>query len=96
MWDTVRNQDFEALRALYHPDYSYTGPDGQKRKGADAGVAVARTYTSAFPDMSFEFRHKYACGEDVSIMEVTVRGTHQGELGVSPQQEGRSRVSSAT
>jgi predicted ester cyclase len=44
-----------------------------------------KTYTSAFPDVSFEFRHKYACGEDVSIMEVTVRGTHQGELeGIPP------------
>jgi steroid delta-isomerase-like uncharacterized protein len=85
MWDTVRNQDFEALRALYHPDYSYTGPDGQEHKGADAGIAVAQMYMSAFPDMSFEFRRKYACGEDVSITEVTVRGTHQGELqGISP------------
>lgn len=85
MWDTIRNQDFEALRALYHPDYTYTGTDGQEHKSADAGIAVAQTYMSAFPDMSFEFRHRYASGDDVSIMEVAFRGTHQGELeGIPP------------
>jgi predicted ester cyclase len=85
MWDTIRNQDLEELRALYHPDYTHTGTDGQERKGADAGIAIAQTYTSAFPDMSFEFRHKYAYGDDVSIIELAFRGTHQGELeGISP------------
>jgi steroid delta-isomerase-like uncharacterized protein len=85
MWDTIRNQDFEALRALYHPDFIYAGPDGQERKGADASIAVAQTYMNAFPDLSFEFRHKYASGEDVAIIELAFRGTHQGELeGMSP------------
>jgi len=85
MWDAVNSRDFAALRALYHPDYAYTGTDGQEHKGAEAGVAVAQTYTSAFPDLSLEVRRRYDCGGDVSIMELAGRGTHQGELeGIAP------------
>jgi steroid delta-isomerase-like uncharacterized protein len=85
MWDAVNNKDFEGLRSLYHSDYTYTGTDGQEHKGAEAGVAVAQTYTSAFPDLSFEVRRQYDCGAGVSITEVTGRGTHQGELeGIAP------------
>lgn len=79
MFAAVEQRDFPRLRALYHPDYTYTGGDGVEQKGADAGVAVAETYTAAFPDLTFETRHQYGEGA-VSILEVTARGTHQADL----------------
>jgi predicted ester cyclase len=85
MWDTVRIRTSKRSERSTTLITAIRGADGQERKGADAGIAVTQTYTSTFPDTSFAFRHKYACGEDVSIMEVTVRGTHQGELeGIPP------------
>ncbi len=80
MFSTVENRDFAALRELYHPDYTYTGGDGVEQKGADAGVAVAETYTAAFPDLTFEYRHQFAVDEVTSVIEFTARGTHQGAL----------------
>jgi len=53
--------------------------------GADAGIAVAETYTNAFPDLDFEIRRQYSPSDDVAIMEFTGRGTHHGELeGIAP------------
>lgn len=80
MMDAVRGRDLAALRSLYHRDYTYMSGDGQEQKGAEAGVAVVETYTAAFPDLSFDIRHRFGCGEDVSVIEFTARGTHQGQL----------------
>jgi steroid delta-isomerase-like uncharacterized protein len=83
MFAAVERRDFAGLRALYHPDYTYTGGDGVEQKGADAGVAVAEMYTTAFPDVRLETRHQYVDGS-VSIIEFTARGTHQAELAGIP------------
>jgi steroid delta-isomerase-like uncharacterized protein len=80
MLDALKSRNFERLGSLYHPDYVYMGGDGVEQKGAEAGVAVAQTYTRAFPDMTFEIRHQFAPGTDVAILELTVRGTHLAEL----------------
>jgi steroid delta-isomerase-like uncharacterized protein len=79
MFRVIEDHDFDALRALYHPDYTYTGSDGVEVAGADAGVEVARTYTSAFPDLSFEVLSHRAAG-DLAVMEFRARGTHKEEL----------------
>ena len=89
---TIEAHDFEGLRALYHPDYTYTGPDGVEVKGADAGVAVAQTYTTAFPDLSFEVLTQHAAGKDTAIVEMRVRGTHKEELDGIPATGRRVRV----
>jgi steroid delta-isomerase-like uncharacterized protein len=84
MFEVVKAKDFEGLRALYGPDYTYTGADGVEG-GADAGVAVAETYLSAFPDVEFEIRHQHSPSDSVAIMEFTARGTHTGDLeGIAP------------
>nr|WP_232212973.1 nuclear transport factor 2 family protein [Saccharomonospora saliphila] len=41
MFEHIRNHDFEALRAIYHPDYVYAGPDGEQESGPD-GVCASR------------------------------------------------------
>ena len=83
MFDVIQTRDIDALRALYHPDYTYTGGDGQEQKGADAGVAVAETYLNAFSDLRIEVRDQVVSG-NVSVLEVTGRGTHDGALGEIP------------
>lgn len=85
MFDALSNRDLEAMRALYHPDYTYMDGDGREQKGADAGIAVAEKYLAAFPDLTMDIRHHHSCGADVSVLEVTARGTHRGELeGMAP------------
>lgn len=84
MFDCVRQRDFTRLRELYHRDYRYEGSDGTAG-GIDVGVAVAETYTLAFPDLTFEIRHEIPCGEHTSVIEFTASGTHRGPLeGIAP------------
>jgi steroid delta-isomerase-like uncharacterized protein len=80
----VERGDVDRLRELIHPDYTYTGTDGVERAGADAAVAVAELYATAFPDLGFEVRASHAPSDDVAILEVIARGTHTGPLGDVP------------
>src|SRR5262245_53738087 len=80
MFEAVDRRDFIGLRSLYHPDYIYTGADGVEQKGPDAGVAVAESYTRAFPDLRLEARVWWTPGAQVSICEFLASGTHQAEL----------------
>ena len=41
MLEAVERRDFDRLRELIHPDYTYIGGDGVERAGAEAAVAVA-------------------------------------------------------
>lgn len=85
MFAAVEGRDLDRLRALYHPDYAYTGTDGVEHAGADAGLAVAELFTTAFPDLSFEVRAGHAVTDELAVMEVVARGTHTGPLdGIAP------------
>lgn len=84
MFELIRNHDLDGLRAMYHPDYTYVSPDGEEQSGPDAGVRVAETYTTAFPDLDFEIRAGYDCGAGTAILEMIVSGTHRQELAGVP------------
>ena len=85
MFAAVEGRDFDRLRELVHPDYTYTGGDGVEQAGADAALAVAELYTTAFPDLRFEIRASHAPSPDVAILELVAHGTHAGPLnGVPP------------
>jgi ketosteroid isomerase-like protein len=79
------DRDFEGLRDLLHPEYSYTGGDGKEMTGGpDVGLAIARMFADAFPDGKLEIRNVYTDGA-VAIAEMIGRGTHGGEfMGISP------------
>jgi steroid delta-isomerase-like uncharacterized protein len=93
MFEVAFARDFGRLRDLYHPDYVYMSGDGVEQPGADAGVAVAETYTTAFPDVAFELRRQYAPSDDVSIIEFTASGTHRAPLGDIPATGKRVTIS---
>jgi steroid delta-isomerase-like uncharacterized protein len=73
-------RDFDAYRKLFHPEYSYTGPDGQEMTGGpDVALGVAQLYANAFPDATLEVKRVYTQG-DVAIAEMVGKGTHGGDL----------------
>ena len=57
MFEAIKGGDWDRLRSLYHADYVYRGGEGTEQKGGDAGVAVAQTYMTAFPDLTFDVQH---------------------------------------
>ena len=79
-FDTIKTRDFTRMRDLLHPDYTIMQGDGVEQKGPDVGIAIAETYVTAFPDLTFEVRHQYAPSDSVSVLEFTARGTHQAPL----------------
>lgn len=80
LMQSVIDRDWDAMRALYHPDYTYWCSDGSEGAGPDAGVAVAQHFVAAFPDLSFEVTAQLAVNH-TSVLEMTARGTHTGPLG---------------
>ena len=78
-------RDFDALRKLYHPNYTYTGGDGKEMAGGpDVGVQVAQMYATAFPDATLEVKSVYTQGS-TAVGEMVGRGTHNGSLmGIAP------------
>jgi steroid delta-isomerase-like uncharacterized protein len=77
------SRDFEKVRQMYHPQYTYIGPDGQ-RQDADGAIAGCGMFTTAFPDLKAEIWQTHAVG-DIVIVEFGVTGTHRGEMmGLAP------------
>ena len=77
-------RDWETFRQVLHPDYTYTGGDGQTLKGPEAGIAVYQMFATAFPDGKLDIQHVHIAG-DTAIVEPIGRGTHRGDLmGIAP------------
>jgi steroid delta-isomerase-like uncharacterized protein len=84
MLEAWNSRDFDKMRSMAPPQYTYMGADGKEYVGPDAGIEIARMYAAAFPDGRIEVRRIHTAG-DVSIAECVARGTHKGELmGVAP------------
>ena len=82
--EAAPRRDFDKVRQLFHPQYSYTGGDGQRQEGAEAGIAIADMFTTAFPDVKTEIKHTHVTG-DVVIVEFVASGTHTSDLmGIAP------------
>jgi len=83
--EAAPRRDFDKCRQLFHPQYSYTGGDGQRQEGAEAGIAIADMFTSAFPDVKLEIKHIHSVGDNVAIAEFVASGTHTSDLmGIAP------------
>ena len=83
--DAINSNDMTRYRELIHPEYSYTGGDGQTQRGQDAAIAIVQMYRTAFPDdMTLDVQHVHSAG-DTAIVEFIGKGTHRGELaGIAP------------
>jgi len=69
-------RDEAALRALWTDDFHFIGPDAESH-GADAMLEREHGLWRAFPDVQASLVTVCA-GDDVVVMETTMRGTHTG------------------
>jgi steroid delta-isomerase-like uncharacterized protein len=77
--DAWNSRNFDRMRDLMHPGYTYTGGDGREQKGPEAGLAVARMFANAFPDGRIDVVNIKESGDTV-LVEFVGRGTHEGDL----------------
>jgi steroid delta-isomerase-like uncharacterized protein len=80
MADAWNKRDFNRLRSMVHPDYTFTGGDGREIGGGpEVAVGIGQMYATAFPDGTLTVKHVYAQGDTV-IAEMEGRGTHRGNF----------------
>ena len=77
--ESFNRRDFDRIRALLDDSYSYTGGDGQRQNGPQAGIDLVQMWAAAFPDAKVEIRQVHTAG-DTAAVEFIARGTHQAEL----------------
>ena len=75
--ESFNNRDWDKMRSLFHPQYSYTGGDGQKQQGPEAGVAIAQMFSGAMSDAKIKIDRIHASG-DTAVTEFTGSGTQDG------------------
>ncbi|MDR8391697.1 ester cyclase [Aliifodinibius sp. S!AR15-10] len=80
----IPKREFDKARKLMHPKYSYTGADGKRHEGIEAGIGVGEMYTNAFPDLRLDVKYIHVAG-NIVVAEFVGSGTHKGELmGITP------------
>ena len=83
-FEAWNKRDFDRMRGLMHPDYTYTGGDGREQRGPEAGLAVSQMFANAFPDGRIDIVNLKEAGDTV-LIEFVGRGTHGGDLmGIAP------------
>jgi steroid delta-isomerase-like uncharacterized protein len=82
--DAWNSRDWDTYKGMLHADYSYTGGDGERLDGPDAGLGVGQMFATAFPDGKIDTQRIHVAG-NTAIVEFIGRGTHQGDLmGIAP------------
>jgi ketosteroid isomerase-like protein len=76
--ESFNRRDWDRIRALFAPTYSYTGADGTTQQGPEAGLAVVQMWAGAFSDAKVEIRAIHVAG-DTAIVEFQGGGTQDGE-----------------
>lgn len=83
--EAANQKDLSPLREFLDSDFTYTTSGGETARGVEAGIAENQKYLDAFPDVQLEITNQYTPSDNVSVIEFTARGTHEGELeGIKP------------
>ena len=83
--DAWNRRDWARYRDVLHPEYTFTGGDGQTQKGQDAGLAIGQMFATAFPDGKIDVQKITTAGDSFAVAEFVGRGTHTGDLmGIAP------------
>jgi steroid delta-isomerase-like uncharacterized protein len=73
-------KDWDAVRASVSPDFVYDEvATGRKVQGVDQVIPLWQGWATAFPDATASFQRE-ASTDDLVVLELTWRGTHQGPL----------------
>jgi len=82
--ESFNRRDWDKMRSLFHPQYSYTGGDGQRQDGPEAGLAVAQMFAAAMSDAKISIQKVHTAG-DTAVVEFTGTGTQDGDfMGIAP------------
>jgi ketosteroid isomerase-like protein len=77
--DAISAGDADALRRLYAADAVADSPDAGRLEGGAAVVEHLMAFRRAFPDLTWEARHRYEA-DDTAIDEGWLVGTHTRPL----------------
>ena len=81
-------QDWTKMESLLHPQYTYTGSNGEEQVGAAAARGQAEPFVTAFADLQMDVKQVHTAG-DTSVFEFVATGTHTGDLmGMAPTGKG--------
>lgn len=84
LWNAAQASDYSKIETIYDENVTYHGPAGEERKGRNAAIDVARTFRSAFPDVTIQLEQLVGEGDFV-VSRVRLSGTHKGEFnGIAP------------
>jgi steroid delta-isomerase-like uncharacterized protein len=82
--ECFNSRSWDRYREMLHPEYSYTGGDGQKMNGPEAGMAVAQMFAGAMSDAKISVKSVHVAG-DTAAVEFIGSGTHDGDFaGIAP------------
>ena len=77
--EAFNRRDWNRFKGLFAPEYSYTGGDGAKQQGPEAGLAVGQMFATAMSDAKIDIQRIHVAG-DTAIVELTGSGTHDGDF----------------
>jgi steroid delta-isomerase-like uncharacterized protein len=81
MITAYNDKNWDKVKAAITADFLYDEVGtGRKVEGADQTVAAWKGWAQAFPDSKGSFDRAHAAGNDTVVLELTWRGTHQGQL----------------
>lgn len=79
IWEIIESGDLDQLSEVLADDVVIRVPEEDEMRGIDAYREYVQSFTTAFPDTSFEV-HDMFQDDDVVITHFTWRGTHEGEI----------------
>lgn len=77
--ESFNQRNWAKMRSLLADSYSYTGGDGRRMDGPDAGIAVAQMFSGAMSDAKITIRTVHVAG-DTAAVEFIGTGTHDGDF----------------
>jgi len=78
-FETFNKRDWDRMRSLFHPDYTYMGGDGVVQKGVDAIMAINQGFATGMSDAHIDIKSIHSAG-NTAVIEFTGTGTHDGDL----------------
>jgi steroid delta-isomerase-like uncharacterized protein len=81
--EAFNRRDWGKMKSLFAPEFSYTGSDGAKQQGPDAGVAVAQMFATAMSDAKIDIKQIHVAGNTAAV-EFIGSGTHDGDFAGIP------------
>ena len=77
--EAFNRRDWDQFKGFFSSEYSYTGGDGEKLEGPEAGLAVGQMFATAMSDAKINIQRVHVAG-DTAVVEFQASGTHDGDF----------------